>query len=145
VKLQTPSDPEQFKPARAVSTPEAAPISKQITTHAGNPAASTLDAMAPIKPSKKKFLRKAKPAALEPTAKINLNCTLERRDLINAAAASLGLTTTAYLLYCEEQSVHKLAQHLTNYIETVSKMNMEVIDSRLKKIEEFLKTMSSSY
>ena len=101
------------------------------------------DAPTPAKPAKKKLQRKPRPSALEPKFTINLNCTLDRRNAINAAAAALGLTTTAYLLYCEEQSIHGLAQHLTNYIETVSKMNLETIDARLSKIEEMLKTISS--
>lgn len=143
MKLQTPSNPDQFKPAKAVSLPETAAGSTQSNDKTAQPVQPNT---APTrKKAAQKPQRKAKPAALEPTYKINLNCTLERRDAINAAAAALGLTTTAYLLYCEEQSVHKLVRHFSDYIETVTKMNIEAFDERLKKIEQLLKTISSPY
>ncbi len=140
MKVQTPSDPALFKPARAVSSAETAPGPAPASDKSRQSRLATSD-----KPTKKKLQRKARPSALEPTFKINLNCTLERRDAINAAAAALGLTTTAYLLYCEEKAIHQLVQRFTDYLETRARMDAEAFDARLKKIEEFLKLMSSPY
>lgn len=92
-------------------------------------------------PSKRvrKSRRPEKPAALKPEAVINVGCTLKRRDAIKAAAESLGLSMTAYLLYCEEQSVHELVKYLIAYIETRSQIGQEEVQARMAQLEELVK------
>jgi hypothetical protein len=142
-------NPPAAKPAGAgASSSEPKPEQSAARTPAAESSAPDADTPKLAKPKSArradKAQRAAKPKGLAPDAKINLNCTLARRDAINAAAESLGLTTTAYLLYCEEKAVHQLVKHFTVYIETRDQMAVDKLTERLDRIEEFLKQRAAS-
>jgi len=127
------------KPASRTAAPAATPNQDPKPTVAnGAPQESPKAGRRVAKP------QTTKPKALAPDAKINLNCTLARRDAINAAAESLGLTTTAYLLLCEESAVHQLVKHLAIYVETRAQMAEDKFSERLDKLAEILMRLEAS-
>lgn len=157
MRIATPPSPEYFKPPKSLGKqPESGAIKGQSVTlnratseitgplatavkdavSAATPAAVT--AQANIKRLQKRK-RAEKPVAFKPTAKINLNCTLNKREEVNAAAEALGLTTTAYLLYCEEKAVHELVKVFTTYIEARQLMFEQQLSSILERIERAIR------
>jgi hypothetical protein len=140
-KLDSESKPEQTSPSKAPPAPAAtgAGLAGNEDQNLGGNIIGPELAKSKLLKRAGKAQRQAKPEALTPCAKINLNCTLARRDAINAAAESLGLTTTAYLLLCEEQAVHQLAKYFTAYIETKDTMAAEKVNARLDRLEEIIK------
>jgi hypothetical protein len=152
--------PESASPAGASTAPAGAgdaPVTKAKGMTAGTPGAKTAAATSSaestavivangdLKPSSTpaKRLRKSKrlekPADLKPDAKLNLNCSLERRDAIHKAAEDLGMTATEYLLRCEDNKLHLLVGHFTTYIETLVQMHRDEFEARMVRLEEMIK------
>jgi hypothetical protein len=168
MKLQTPKNSDAFLPpkptggrntnstsvaksetvkesAAVKSEPKAGAESRDSAIIKAAPAVDSPMAADPVpKKPTAKGKRKTMPKADAPVYKINLNCTLAQRDSINATADSLGMTTTAYLLGCENIAVHQLVKYFTAYIDTRDLMTKEKSDARLLRIEELLKGLDLS-
>jgi hypothetical protein len=155
--------PETARPAGASTAPAGAgdaPDTKAKGMTAGKPGAKAAPATSDATPSAEstaaivvkgdlkpsstpaKRLRKSKRpekrADLKPDAKLNLNCTLERRDAIHKTAEALGMTATEYLLRCEQNALHQLVERFTTYIETLVQMHRDEFEARMVRLEEMI-------
>ncbi len=130
--------------AKPTSKPEAKPSpAPSRAADAGAPSVADGARLSTTSKPRRKSPRREKPAAFKPEAKLNLNCTLERRDAIHATAEALGLTATEYMLLCEEKMAHQLVKHFAAYIESLVQMTREELQARMARLEELVKQRPS--
>lgn len=115
----------------------------QATVAAVPPLDSPTPTPAPqAKQRKPKVQAAKKPEGLKEIAAINIRCSLVRYDGMMTKAKSLGLTLTAYMLFCEEAAANKLVGQLIRYLETLATMRNEPLEKRLQGIEALLETLT---